>query len=626
MKRQSDSLTPKRKGMAQEKTPNEKPKRTRKPKAGSDALPVEQITELMLVHNKNDPKFGVQAVSEIDKDGKAKTVPADEKNENSFLKFDKNSSILENFIKNFWSQLKEPTHFRLLRMTYHDYKVNKQAIRDLSEGKQTDAVKEFLKRYEIRPRENKKEQSVNQKETTAMADKETQPQEPLQQSEVQQAAQQQQQPQAQQAAQESQGPRYRYNENMVNWEELEKVGISKASLEQQGLLDSMLKGYKTNKLVPLTIHLSGLLTAKLDARLSLIPQQDGQVGLAIHGIRKEPQLERPYFGFNFNEEDKKNLRETGNMGRVAELNLRGSEYTPCLISIDKSTNELVAVRQEHVYIPQEVSGVKLTAEEIRLLKEGQPVKVEGMTSKAGKEFDATLQYSAERRGLEFIFPKNQIFNERSIGGVPLSPTQIKMLSEGHTILVEDMKFRNRNDTFSSFVTIDKVTGRPNYTRHNPETGEIYIPKEICNVQLTAEDRETLRKGQPVYLENMNGRNGEEFSSFVKLDMNTGRTMYSRTPNGFNEQQAPRIPAEVYGHVFTAQEKANLQDGKTLLVEGLKNNGQTFSSYLKVNPYSGQLQYFQENPDIRRDTSRRAAQTETAQGQQQEQKKGASQAV
>ena len=189
MKRQSNSLTPKRKGMAQEKTPNEKPKRTRKPKAGSDALPVEQITELMLVHNKNDPKFGVQAVSEIDKDGKAKTVPADEKNENSFLKFDKNSSILENFIKNFWSQLKEPTHFRLLRMTYHDYKVNKQAIRDLSEGKQTDAVKEFLKRYEIRPRENKKEQSVNQKEKTAMADKETQPQEPLQQSEVQQAAQ-----------------------------------------------------------------------------------------------------------------------------------------------------------------------------------------------------------------------------------------------------------------------------------------------------------------------------------------------------------------------------------------------------------------------------------------------------
>ena len=165
-----------------------------------------------------------------------------------------------------------------------------------------------------------------------------------------------------------------------------------------------------------------------------------------------------------------------------------------------------------------------------------------------------------------------------------------------------------------------------WKRYNPETGEIYIPKEICSVQLTPEDKETLRKGQAVYLENMINRKGEEFSAFVKLDMNTGRTMYSRTPDGFNEQQAPRIPAEVYGHVFTAQEKANLQDGKTLLVEGLKNNGQTFSSYLKVNPYSGQLQYFQENPNIRRDTSRRAAQADTAQGQQQEQKKGAKQAV
>ena len=610
--------------MAQENSPDKEKRqgRTKKPEKPY----VEQIDELLLVHNKNDPKEGLGVISKMDEKGNYQTVTPEEKNENSFLKFDKNSSILENFIKNFWSQLKEPTHFRLLRMTYHDYKVNKQAIRDLSEGKQTDAVKEFLKRYEIRPRENKKEQSVNQKEKTAMADKETQPQEPLQQSEVQQAAQQQQQPQAQQAAQESQGPRYRYNENMVNWEELEKVGISKASLEQQGLLDSMLKGYKTNKLVPLTIHLSGLLTAKLDARLSLIPQQDGQVGLAIHGIRKEPQLERPYFGFNFSEEDKKNLRETGNMGRAVELNLRGSEYTPCLISIDKNTNELVAVRQEHVYIPQEVSGVRLTDEEIRLLKEGQPVKVEGMISKAGKEFDATLQYSAERRGLEFIFPKNQVFNEKSIGGVPLSPTQIKMLSEGHTILVEDMKFKNRDGAFSAFVTIDQTTGRPNYTRHNPETGEIYIPKEICSVQLTPEDKETLRKGQAVYLENMINRKGEEFSAFVKLDMNTGRTMYSRTPDGFNEQQAPRIPAEVYGHVFTAQEKANLQDGKTLLVEGLKNNGQTFSSYLKVNPYSGQLQYFQENPDIRRDTSRQAAQADTVQGQQQEQKKGAKQAV
>ena len=597
--------------MAQEKSPNEKPGRPRKPKVMNDAPLVEQITELMMIHNKSDPKAGVQVVSEIDKDGKVKTVPADEKNENSFLKFDKNSSILENFIKNFWSQFKEPTHFRLLRMTFHDYKVNKQAIKDLAEGKKTDVVKEFLKRYEIRPRENR-EQSKNEKEKETMAKKQN-PQEKAQQ------------PVQTSQTQEQQAPRYRYNENMVNWEALEKIGVSKASLEQQGLLDSMLKGYKTNKLVPLTLTLTSA-KVKLDARLSFIAMPDGQIGLGIHGIRKEPELERPYFGHIFTEEDKKNLRETGNMGRVAELNLNGGAYTPCLISIDKNTNELVAVRQENVYIPNEVKGIKLTADEINALKEGKPVYVDGMTSKNGKPFDATLQYSAERRGLEFIYPESQGFNQQSLGGVQLSPSQIKMLSEGHTILVEDMK-RTDGALFSSFVTLDKVTGRPQYTRHNPENGEIYIPKEICNVQLTPEDKEALRKGQPVFLENMINRKGEEFSSFVKLDMNTGRPQYSRTPDGFSERQAPIVPAEVYGHVFTAQERANLQDGKAILVSDLKSaNNKTFSSYLKVNANSGQLQYFQENPDIRRNTTRRAAQTDDMQNRQQEQKKASRQAV
>ena len=597
--------------MAQKKDMEEKPKRARKPKVKSNALPVEQINELMFIHNKNDPQTGVQAVSGIDEKGKVQTVPADERNENSFLKFEKNSSILENFIKNFWSQLKEPTHFRLIRMTIHDYKQNKQAIKDLSQGKETDTVKEFLKRYEIRPRENR-EQSKNEKEKETMAKKQN-PQEKAQQ------------PVQTSQTQEQQAPRYRYNENMVNWEALEKIGVSKASLEQQGLLDSMLKGYKTNKLVPLTLTLTSA-KVKLDARLSFIAMPDGQIGLGIHGIRKEPELERPYFGHIFTEEDKKNLRETGNMGRVAELNLNGGAYTPCLISIDKNTNELVAVRQENVYIPSEVKGIKLTADEMNALKEGKPVYVDGMTSKNGKPFDATLQYSAERRGLEFIYPESQGFNQQSLGGVQLSPSQIKMLSEGHTILVEDMK-RTDGALFSSFVTLDKVTGRPQYTRHNPENGEIYIPKEICNVQLTPEDKEALRKGQPVFLENMINRKGEEFSSFVKLDMNTGRPQYSRTPDGFSERQAPIVPAEVYGHVFTAQERANLQDGKAILVSDLKSaNNKTFSSYLKVNANSGQLQYFQENPDIRRNTTRRAAQTDDMQNRQQEQKKASRQAV
>ncbi len=613
--------------MAQEKD-RKKPKRTPRSKgtATEEKPYVEQFSELLMVHNKNDPKAGLGVVSQVDEKGNYRTVPPDRKHENSFLKFDRNSSILENFIRNFWRQFKEPTHFRLLRMTYNDYKRNRQAIDDLAKGKQTDAVKEFLKHYEIRPRKQEEQQNTNEKENESMAKKQ-QPQ-PEQQQQPQQ--QPEQLTQVEQAAQgmegqpagEQQSPVYRYNENMIDWEALGKVGISKEMLEQSGALDGMLRGYKTNKTIPLTLNIDGVLTAKLDARLSFI-SNEGQVVLGVHGIRKEPELSRPYFGHNFTEEEKKSLRETGNLGHPVDLNLRGGDYEKCLVSIDRNTNELVAVRQEHVFIPNIVKGVTLDPDEIEKLKNGEPIFVDGMTSAKGKEFSATLQYSAERRGIEFIFPKDQGFNQQTLGGVQLSPNQLKMLTEGHTILVEDMK-RTNGELFSAFVTLDSVTGKPTYTRSNPETGEIYIPKEICQTPLTPEDRETLRKGGTVYLENMINRQGQEFSSFVRLNMTTGYPQYSRTPDGFNEQQVPKIPAEVYGHVFTAQEKADLQDGKAILVSGLKGRGgQEFSTYMKVSPNTGALNFFQENPDRPRNTRQQAAQAET---QQQEQKKGAKQAV
>lgn len=613
--------------MAQEKD-RKKPKRTPRSKgtATEEKPYVEQFSELLMVHNKNDPKAGLGVVSQVDEKGNYRTVPPDRKHENSFLKFDRNSSILENFIRNFWRQFKEPTHFRLLRMTYNDYKRNRQALDDLAKGKQTDAVKKFLKHYEIRPRKQEEQQNTNEKENESMAKKQ-QPQ-PEQQQQPQQ--QPEQLTQVEQAAQgmegqpagEQQSPVYRYNENMIDWEALGKVGISKEMLEQSGALDGMLRGYKTNKTIPLTLNIDGVLTAKLDARLSFI-SNEGQVVLGVHGIRKEPELSRPYFGHNFTEEEKKSLRETGNLGHPVDLNLRGGDYEKCLVSIDRNTNELVAVRQEHVFIPNIVKGVTLDPDEIEKLKNGEPIFVDGMTSAKGKEFSATLQYSAERRGIEFIFPKDQGFNQQTLGGVQLSPNQLKMLTEGHTILVEDMK-RTNGELFSAFVTLDSVTGKPTYTRSNPETGEIYIPKEICQTPLTPEDRETLRKGGTVYLENMINRQGQEFSSFVRLNMTTGYPQYSRTPDGFNEQQVPKIPAEVYGHVFTAQEKADLQDGKAILVSGLKGRGgQEFSTYMKVSPNTGALNFFQENPDRPRNTRQQAAQAET---QQQEQKKGAKQAV
>ena len=111
---------------------------------------------------------------------------------------------------------------------------------------------------------------------------------------------------------------------MIDWEGLKNFGISRDFLKEKGLLDNMLKGYKTNELVPVSMNFDSAVL-RTDARLSFQQSAAGPVVLAMHGIRKAPELDKPFFGHVFSEEDKKNLKESGNMGRVVEIKNRSEE-------------------------------------------------------------------------------------------------------------------------------------------------------------------------------------------------------------------------------------------------------------------------------------------------------------
>ena len=563
-----------------------------------------QMSDIVLVLDKME--LLIQAVSEINKNGKYSTVPADKEHQNSFLKIDRYATFFENFLKNFWSQLKDPTHFGLFTMKEEEFDKPevKQAIEDLAEGKKTKAVEEFLKKYEITPK-NQTEQSINNQNSEEMA-KKNQTQQPVVEANDQQ-----------------QNNQYRYNESMINWDQLKNFGLSREYLQERGLLDSILKGYKTNQLVPINLNF-GSAVLRTDARLSLQQSNTGEVVLAIHGIRKQPELERPYFGHIFSEEDKKNLLETGNMGRVVELKGRNGEYIPSFISLDKMTNEVVAMRAENVYIPNEIKGVQLTDQEKNDLREGKKVYIEGMTAKSGNEFNAHIQVSAERRGIDFIFENDRIFNRTALGGVELTKQQIEDLNAGKAIFVEDMQ-RKDGELFSSYVKLDEATGRPNYTRYNPDSPEgareIYIPKEIGGVKLTAEEQKDLREGRAIFLNDMVNNRGEEFSSFIKADLETGRLMYSRTPDGFEERAKFEIPKEIFGAKLSGQQRADLQSGKSVLVEGMKGfDGKSISQYVKLNSNQNKLDFYNENPDRNRNASQRNV---VAEKQEKRQSKGQS---
>lgn len=545
-----------------------------------------QLSDIVFILDKME--LLLQAISDIDKNGKYKTVPADKEHQNSFLKIDRYANMFENFVKNFWSQLKDPTYFGLITIkedNLDDPNV-KQAIEDLAAGKKSTAVEEFLKKYEIVPR-NQENQSINSKNQEEMAKKE--------------------QTQAQAAAADSQPQKYRYNESMINWDQLKNFGLSREYLQERGLLDQMLKGYKTNQVVPISMNF-GSAVLRTDARLSFQQSMSGEIALAIHGIRQKPELDRPYFGHIFSDEDKKNLLETGNMGRVVELKGRNGEYIPSFISIDKLTNEVVAARAENVFIPREIKGVELTQQEQDALRDGKKVFIEGMIANSGKEFDAHIQVNAERRGIEYIFENDKLFNRQSLGGVELTRKQIEDLNAGKAIFVEGME-RKDGEIFSSYVKLDEATGRPAYTRYNPDSPEgdreIYIPNEINGVKITAEEQKELREGRPIFLNDMVNRKGEEFSSFIKADLETGRLSYSRTPDGFDQREEFKIPNKVWDVELTRKQRSDLQSGKAVLVEGIKGyDGKTISQYVKANFNQGRLDFYNENPDRKRDASQR----------------------
>ena len=125
------------------------------------------------------------------------------------------------------------------------------------------------------------------------------------------------------------------------------------------------------------------------------------------------------------------------------------------------------------------------------------------------------------------------------------------------------------------------------------------------MKITPEEQQQLREGKVIFLNDMVNRKGEEFSSFIKADLETGRLSYSRTPDGFEQRAEFKIPDKVWDVQLNRQQRADLQSGKTVLVEGIKGyDGKTISQYVKANFNQGRLDFYNENPDRKRDASQR----------------------
>jgi hypothetical protein len=442
---------------------------------------------LLVVEEKEQGKPIVKAATgELDKNGTPKTVSARDKSNPDFLKIDRHGNALENFFSNFMRQCKNPTQFSFFKVPINSVSEMAIVIGDILKNGY-ESGNELLDEYRVKPEDYQNKQNKEQK-----------PEEQKQQTEKTDATR---------AGQEKKPTAI--SENEVDWDSLQKLGVSKEMLQKRNCLETMLN-YGKSPLLPVKMDLEGI-TVDTQARLAFRKGEDDKLTVAVHGVRQQPELDKPFYGHQFTDEEKKALLETGNLGKVLDLKKTDGSMLPVFVSVDKLTNEIVALRADKINIPDEIKGVRLDERQKLELQEGKAVLVENMTARSGKEFSAHLQVNAEKRGLEFIF-NNQAQNQQNnlsipskLGGVKLSEQQQAALKAEKTIYVEGLTDK-KGEKYNAYIKVNPEKGKLDFFKWNPDKAQEKTPdnahrtQEAVNSQgktneTTKNVKEPLKPGQ-----------------------------------------------------------------------------------------------------------------------------------
>ena len=425
---------------------------------------------------KNEKEAGkLSVVSGIDDKGNLKTTEAAAANQAAFLKFNNKDGLLKNFMTNFLKQFNNPTHFGLYKVLADNVEQGVDNLRTMLQSREKSENKQQLAEMGI----PFGDYLPQQKNATAI------------------------------------------DESKIDWKQLDDLGLSRERLEQSGELEKMLNWQKSN-LLTIAVPI-GDTTIYTEARLAFRTDDNGNIGLAIHPLRKEPQLDFPYMGYKFSPEEKEQLLTTGNLGKTIEVTPKNGEPFAAYVSIDPQTNEIIALRADRVNIPREIKGITLSDAQYKSLVEGKAVKVEGMTAKSGKTFNAVLQVNAEKKGIEFIFDNNRGLKEHQqqtlqqgvphkLCGLELSDKQREALDSGRTLYLKNMVDK-QGQPFNAYVRMDKEQNRPRFYKWNPDKKQETGKEKVIAV---AEEHKTQ------VAVNNHGKTNEATKN-VKEPLKTGQT-------------------------------------------------------------------------------------------------------
>ena len=505
-----------------------------------------------------DEKTGeISVVAGLNADGSPKRIPAKAENAQSFLQFDRHGDVLDNFFRNFFRQCREPSRFGFYRVAADQADKLLEVIKDLL--KDPDGNKEMLAPHKVDTSGYEKKVQEEQSAEKQEQPEQKQDDEPKKQEEMEQKNEQNQE-----SPQQTQGNRgYQpIDESKINWQKLEeKWGVKRDDLEKSGDLNRMLN-YGKSDLVRVSPNFGGE-AFELDARLSFKKDGEGNVSLVPHFIRKEQKLD-DYKEHKFSDDDRKNLRETGNLGRVVDLVDRETgEIIPSFVSIDRKTNEITDVSASKVRIPERIGKTEITKQEQDMLRAGLPVRDKLIERKDGRKFVTTLQVNVEQRGVEFV------------PGTGKSPrTAQTQETKGDTSKSQAQGGENAAQT-------KKEQRRNTWTN---EDGSIRPISKWSGVNFTDQQKADYVAGKAVKLENVTDKQGFHATMYIKFNPEKGRP-YRYDTNPDNAQQvAPSNESRT--------QVAVNNDGKTN--EATKNLREPLQKG-QTNPKDARQQQQQEKP-------------------------------
>ena len=489
-----------------------------------------------------DEKTGeISVVAGLSRDGTPKRAPAKAENTPDFLRFDRNSDLMDSFFRNFFRQCKDPSRFGFYRIAADQVEnligVMKELLKD------PEANKEILSAHKVDTSNYEKEakQSEGQAKETASSDDASKTQANTEKENVSSEQtnekendmeQKPEQTATEQQAQTAPGVKQNLiSGNDVNLQELgAKYGIDFNSMNEKDM--KALLNYGKTGLVIVKPTFGGE-QIEIQARLSFRKDDNDQLQLVPHFVRNEPKLDVAYKGYTFTPEDKKNLLQNGNLGKVVDFPDKNTgELRPHFISIDRLTNEIVDIPTSKVRIPDTIGKTPITKDDKRVLYSGIPLRKE-IELANGRKFTPLLQVNVEQRGVEFVpgstrqaqgqkqngdkkqtADKQEQKAEGDVGGQKkqdpnhwlnedgtirrLNTYFKKELTEqqkddyvaGKTIEIKEVPNKNGSGTYTAYVKFDFDKMQPRSYRNNPDLKQAkeQIPTNENKVQVAVNEQ------------------------------------------------------------------------------------------------------------------------------------------